>query len=168
MTTTMPATGDARVAKRPPDSLFQLATDAWTKPYWDAAAEGRLAIARCGACGAYRMPPTPFCPHCRSQTVEWTAASGRGTLYSYSVVERAIMPEMEGCVPYVTAVVELADAGGVRLITNIVDVPIGALAVGLPVRAVFDRLTGGAAIPRFILAPDQDPAPDAVLKKDTP
>lgn len=150
----MHPTTDDRIAKRPPDALFQLATDAWTKPYWDAAAEGRIDIARCGACGAFRMPPTPFCPQCRSQAVEWVTASGRGTLYSYSVVERAILPGMADCVPYVTAVVELADVGAVRLITNIVEARIGDLAVGIPVRAVFDRLPDGAAIPRFILEKD--------------
>ncbi|WP_448203795.1 Zn-ribbon domain-containing OB-fold protein [Azospirillum sp. sgz302134] len=142
---------DRRIARRPPESLFQLVTDAWTKPYWDAAAEGRLAIPRCAGCGTFRMPPTPFCPRCRSQALDWVAVSGRGTLYSYSVVERAIVPDMEQAVPYVTAVVELADAGGVRLITNIVDARIGDLTVGAPVRAVFDRRADGVAVPRFVL-----------------
>ena len=107
------------------------------------------------------MPPTPFCPECRSQEISWVELSGQGTVYSYTVVSRAIFNGMEDCLPYVPAVVELADAGGVRLITNIVDAPIDAIAVDAPVTVVFDDLATGTSIPRFRLAPERarnDPA----------
>jgi uncharacterized OB-fold protein len=141
----------ARVAKRPPDRLFELVTDQWTKPFWDAAAEHRLVAPRCADCATFRIPPTPFCPRCRSQRIDWPTLSGAGIVYSYSIVSRAIFPEMEDAVPYVTALIELPDAQGIRLISNIVDAPIDRIRVGAPVTVVFDHIAEGVAIPRFRL-----------------
>jgi uncharacterized OB-fold protein len=138
-----------QISKRPPDSLFQLVTDMWTKPFWDAAAEGHLVAPRCGHCGRFRMPPTPFCPNCRSQTIDWVTLSGNGILFSYTIVTRAIFEGMEDSLPYVAAVVELPDAGGVRLITNIVDAPIDAIEIGMKLKAFFDERPSGVVIPRF-------------------
>jgi len=143
------------IANRPPDQLFELVTSIWTKPFWDAAAEHRLVAPRCSDCHTFRMPPSPFCPHCRSQQIDWMTLSGRGTLYSYSVVSTAIFPEMEASLPYVTAVITLPDADGVRLISNIVDVPIDQLAVDAPVFVVFDDLSPGTTIPRFKMESEQ-------------
>ncbi|KFG90942.1 Nucleic-acid-binding protein containing a zn-ribbon [Sphingobium herbicidovorans NBRC 16415] len=140
------------VSKRPPDHLFSLVTDQWTEPYWSAAAAHRLVAPRCAECGKFRMPPTPFCPNCRSQRIDWVQLSGEGTVYSYSVVAVPIFPEMADSVPYITAVVELADAGGVRLISNIVEAPLSSVHVGAPVRVVFDDISDGVTIPRFRLA----------------
>jgi uncharacterized protein len=137
------------LAKSPPASLFTLVTDVWTKPFWDAARERRLVAPRCGVCGTFRMPPSPFCPSCQSQQIEWITLSGRGTVYSHSAVTRAIVPEMEPCLPYITAVVELADAGGARLVTNVIDVPIDAVRIGMPVRVAWDDLGNGVVVPRF-------------------
>lgn len=142
-----------RIAKRPPDSLFAIVSDAWTAPFWEAASQSKLTVCRCGQCGRFRMPPTPFCPNCRSQDVDWTDIPGTGTLYTYTVVERAIMPELEDCIPYVPAVVELDSAPGIRLITNIVESPIEAIVAGARVRVLFDRVEGGA-VPRFRIIED--------------
>ncbi len=139
------------LAKRPPRAFFTLSTDAWTKPFWDAAAEHRLVAPRCVDCGHFRLPPTPFCPQCRSQKIDWVTLSGRGTVYSYTVVARAVLPDMEANLPYVPAIVELEGAGGARLISNVVDVPVEAVRVGSAVRVVWDD-EGGPTVPRFTLA----------------
>lgn len=138
-----------QIAKRPLESLFSLVTDQWTEPFWQAARERRLVAARCAACGRFRMPPSPFCPHCLSQELEWPTLSGRGFVYSYTVVGRAIFPEMEACVPYVPALVELPDADNLRLITNIVDTPLDEIVVGMPVGVVWDERADGVVVPRF-------------------
>lgn len=140
-----------RIAKRPPDGAFTLATDRWTQPFWDAAAQQRLTCAQCGECGRFRMPPTPFCPRCRSQAVEWPTLPGTGVLYSYTIVERATLPGTEDTIPYVPAVVTLDGASGRRIVTNIVDSPIDALRIDAPVNVVFDTLASGAVVPRFRL-----------------
>ena len=144
---------DSRIAQRPPDSLFSLVTDQWTKPWWNAAAQGRLVAAQCGNCGHFRMPPSPFCPHCRSQVIDWVELPGTGTLYSYTVVERAILPELADCIPYVPAVVEPDGAPGIRLITNIVESALEDIVSGAQVSVLFDPIAGGA-IPRFRIIKD--------------
>ncbi|KJK39103.1 nucleic-acid-binding protein containing a Zn-ribbon [Streptomyces variegatus] len=92
--------------------------DTFTRTYWDAAAEGRLLIRRCGACGRAHHYPREFCPHCWSEDVTWETASGRATLYTWSVVHRNDLPPFSDRVPYVAAVVELAE--GPRMMTEIV------------------------------------------------
>lgn len=137
-------------AKRPPPELFKLSTNAWTQPFWDAAANHTLVAARCAHCGHFRMPPTPFCPRCQSQRIDWPVLSGRGEVYSYTVVERAILPGMEPHLPYVPAIITLDGAGGVRLISNVVDVEVADIAVGMPVTVVWDDAADGSvAVPRF-------------------
>lgn len=138
----------APIAKRPPD-LQKLVTDQWTKPFWDAAAKHRLVAPRCMDCEQFRMPPTPFCPYCQSQRLDWVELSGEGIVYSYSIVMRALVPGTEGALPYIAAVIVLADAGGVRLISNIVDVPIDKVHVGQVVRVIWDDQANGITIPRF-------------------
>src|SRR5262249_14427208 len=140
-----------QIAKRPPDHLFKRVTDAWTRPFWEAASRHRVAAPRCGEGGTFRMPPTPFFPRCRSPRVEWIELSGEGRLYSYSIVCRATFAEMESSIPYVTAVVELPDAQGIRLITNIVDTPLDRIRIGANVTVVFDDIGDGVTIPRFRL-----------------
>ncbi|MFE7927248.1 Zn-ribbon domain-containing OB-fold protein [Streptomyces sp. NPDC057456] len=92
--------------------------DAFTRAYWDAAAGGRLLIRRCGACARAHHYPREFCPHCWSEDVTWEDASGRATLYTWSVVHRNDLPPFGGRTPYVAAVVDLAE--GPRMSTEIV------------------------------------------------
>lgn len=137
------------LAKRPPPDLFKLATNAWTQPFWDAAAQHRLVVAQCGTCGTCRMPPTPFCPACQSHQIDWKTLSGLGEIYTYTIVDRAILPGMADHLPYVPAVITLEGGGGVRLISNVVDVALAELAIGMPVQVVWDDLREGVAVPRF-------------------
>jgi len=136
----------ARIARRPPPGLFKLATNAWTAPFWAAARRRELVAACCADCERFRMPPTPFCPHCQSQSVDWRVLVGTGSVYSYTVVERAILPGMEPHLPYVPAVIELDGAGGVRMISNLVEVDIERIRVGMPVRVVWDEQPDASAV----------------------
>ena len=145
------------LARRPPPELFKLSTNEWTKPFWDAAAQHRLVAACCGKCGTFRMPPTPFCPACRSQHIEWRELSGDGSVYSYTIVQREIFKGMENHLPYVPAVIELDGAPGVRLISNVVDAEIESIAVGMQVSVVWDD-QGSVAVPRFVPRPPDSSA----------
>ena len=104
--------------------------DAETQPYWDAAKDGRLLIKRCRACTRPHAYPRPFCPHCWSEDVEWEEASGAATLYTYSIVRRNDLPPFNERVPYVAAVVDLAE--GPRMLTNLVDCDLGDVRIGMP------------------------------------
>ena len=118
-----------------------------SRPYWEAAREGRLLIKRCNACGRAHHYPRPFCPSCWSEDVEWQEATGRGTVYTYSIVFRNDLAPFSEWGPYVPAVVELEE--GPRLMTNIVDCDPESLAVGLPVRVAFRELTEEWSAPVF-------------------
>ena len=137
-------------AKRPPPELFKLSTNAWTQPFWDATARHALVAPQCGRCGSWRMPPTPFCPACQSQAIHWRTLSGRGIVYSYTIVERGLVPGMEEHLPYVPAIIELEGAGGVRLISNVVDVEVSSIQVGMAVQVVWDDQANGVSLPRFV------------------
>ncbi|MFE7129980.1 Zn-ribbon domain-containing OB-fold protein [Streptomyces sp. NPDC057638] len=128
--------------------------DDFTRPYWDAAAQGTLLIRRCQNCGEAHHYPREFCPHCWSEDVHWEAACGRATLYTWSIVHRNDLPPFDSRVPYVPAVVDLAE--GPRMMTEIVgygDGPGGGrLAVGAPLRVAFQQGSGGVVVPVFRLA----------------
>ncbi|WP_030370770.1 Zn-ribbon domain-containing OB-fold protein [Streptomyces rimosus] len=116
--------------------------DAFSRAYWEAAAEGRLLLRRCRAdgCGAAHHYPREFCPRCWSEDVTWEEASGRATLYTWSVVHRNDLPPFGERVPYVAAVVDLAE--GPRMMSEIVGCPEGDLRIGMDLRVRF-RTYGG-------------------------
>lgn len=115
-----------------------------TQPFWDAAAEGRLVLPRCDACGFVIWYPRRFCPECSGRTITWFAASGAGTIYSCTVTRKGQGAWSE-VGPYVLAIVELTE--GPRLMTNVVGADPASVRIGAAVEVVFD---GG--LPRFRLA----------------
>jgi hypothetical protein len=106
-----------------------------SRPFWAAANEGRLILQRCDACGHLRWTPQILCTNCLAEPFTWVDVSGRGRLYSYTIVHRAPLAGFE--VPYVLAVVELEE--GPLMLTRLVDSPIGKLAVEAPVEVAFTR-----------------------------
>ena len=121
--------------------------DEGTRPFWDAAREGRLLVRRCGACGRAHFYPRPFCPHCWSDDVWWEDASGRATLYTWSVVRRNDLPPFAQRVPYVAAVVDLEE--GPRMMTNVVGCEPSALSCGMPLEVSFETRTDEVTVPVF-------------------
>ncbi|MGP9020230.1 Zn-ribbon domain-containing OB-fold protein [Streptomyces sp. BR1] len=122
-------------------------TDAFTRAYWDAAAAGRLLIRRCAACKRAHHYPREFCPHCWSEDVTWELASGRATLYTWSVVHRNDLPPFDTRVPYTAAVVDLAE--GPRMMTEVVGCGESELRVGMELRVDFRGAGEGLAVPVF-------------------
>lgn len=141
----------SEIATAPAEALFSLVTDQWTAPFWQAASEHRLTAPQCSDCGTFRMPPTPFCPECLSQKINWPTLRGFGTVFSFTVVRKAITPDMEGALPYVPALIDLDGAIGARLISTIVDVPVAAIAIGARVRVVWRDRVDGVTVPQFTL-----------------
>ncbi|WP_406401477.1 Zn-ribbon domain-containing OB-fold protein [Streptomyces sp. NBC_00879] len=109
--------------------------DDFTRPFWDAATEGLLLIRRCRACAKAHHYPREFCPYCWSEDVDWERASGRATLYTWSVVHRNDLPPFGGRVPYTAAVVDLAE--GPRMMTEIVGCPEAELLIGMELEVTF-------------------------------
>jgi uncharacterized OB-fold protein len=121
--------------------------DDYTRTWWDAAAERRLLIVRCAACGEAHYYPRPFCPRCGAEEVAWEEASGHATLYTWSVVHQNDLPPFRDKVPYVAAVVDLAE--GPRMMTNVVGAEPSSLQVGMALRVDFEELDEGFHIPVF-------------------
>jgi len=117
-----------------------------TKPFWDGVAEGRLLFPRCEDCGKAVWYPRAFCPSCGGRNVAWTEASGRGFIYSFTVIRKG-SGLYQDAAPYVVAYVELIE--GPRVYTNIVDCDLATITIGQAVRVVFERTDSGAALPRF-------------------
>lgn len=119
-----------------------------TRPFWEGCRAQRLMIQRCSQCGTHRFPPGPFCPKCRSREVEWIAASGRGHVFSWIVVEHPVPADIyRGDVPYVVALVELEE--GVRMAANIVGCDPYAITAEMPVRVSFEEVSDEITLPRF-------------------
>lgn len=126
--------------------------DGFTRTYWEAAADGRLLLRRCGAagCGRAHHYPREFCPYCWSEDVRWEEASGHATLYTWSVVHRNDLPPFGERTPYVAAVVDLVE--GPRMMTEVVEWGEGdgdgELWAGMGLEVVF-REGGGFVVPVF-------------------
>lgn len=135
--------------RTPPPDFVEIHPDQWTQPFWDAAAEHRLVCARCIRCRRLRMPPSPFCPHCQSQEIQWSELSGRGVIFTFTVVHHPVMPELVEAVPYAVAAVDLEGAKGIRLLGNVISVDSEGLRVGLPVQIEWADVRPGISVPRF-------------------
>lgn len=132
-----------------PDDMPVPAASRETLPWWQAAAEHRLVVQVCRRCGRTRHPPGPLCPACRSSDLGWRELSGRGTVYTYTIVRRAFVPSLAERLPYVVVVVELDGGGGARLLSNLVDVGPETVRVGMPVEVVWEDVGPDLALPRF-------------------
>jgi len=114
--------------------------NAETRPFWEAARQGRFMLPVCAACGKTHWYPRAICPFCASERIEWRQASGKGTIYTFSLVRRAKEP-------YVIAHVTLAE--GPTMLTNIVDCDFERLRIGQPVALVFKEAENGTPVPMF-------------------
>ena len=104
--------------------------------FWTSGEDGVLRIQRCNDCGHYQHPPLPRCPRCHGEAVAPAAVSGLGRIVSYTINHEPWLPGLP--VPFVFAVVELAEQAELYLFTNILAAP-EAARIGLPVRVAFER-----------------------------
>ena len=130
-----------------PDGMPPPMADAITLAWWEAAAEHRLVVQRCTACGQTRLPPAPVCSACRSSEADWQEVPGRGEVYTYTIVHRPIAAEQS--LPFLVAVVSLEESSGLRMISNLVDVSPEEVTIGMPVELVWEDMSADLAIPRF-------------------
>jgi acetyl-CoA acetyltransferase/uncharacterized OB-fold protein len=126
-----------------------------TAVFWDAAAQGRMVAQACSDCGRLRHPPRPMCPYCHSLRSEPRELSGKGTLYSYGILHHPQHPAFD--YPVLGALVDLDE--GIRLVTNLVDVDVAAIRIGMRVEATFVPTSAGAQIPVFTAADSQPRSP---------
>ncbi len=107
--------------------------------FYQFCKQHELRFQRCGGCGAWRHMPRESCNACGSFEWTWEKSSGKGTLFSWTVIHRAVHPGFEAELPYASVVVELEE--GVRLVSRVKDVPVEALRLGLPLKVGFEEVT---------------------------
>ena len=121
--------------------------NAESAPYWEACAEGRLVLQRCRACGEHQFYPRLVCMACGGDALDWTEASGRGTLQTFTLIRRAVSAAFEADVPYVVGLVELDE--GPTMMTNVLAADAEALEIGQRVRVTFERRGAELSVPQF-------------------
>jgi len=119
----------------------------WGMPFWEGTRQGKLMIQRCSDCNKYIFYPRLVCPHCFSDNVGWVQASGRGTVYSYTVVQSNAPSSFLDDIPYVVAVIRLEE--GVQMLSNIVGCDPSELRCDMPVEVTFEKLTDEFTLPKF-------------------
>jgi uncharacterized protein len=122
------------------------------KPFWNAAAQGRLEMPQCVDCGAFNWYPGVECRHCRGEKFNWVRLPDTARIFSWTVVKRALHAPYKVMAPYVPVLVEFDEAPGVRLVTRLVDMDAGMLAINGAVAITFKDL-GYPATTTGVVAP---------------
>jgi uncharacterized OB-fold protein len=123
-----------------------------TAPFFEAARRHELVIQRCADCRGWIFYPQVFCHLCHSRNLDWERVSGRGTVFSFTVVRHALHAGFASQLPLGVVLIDLDDAPGVRLVSNLVDVANEDIVIGMPVAVTF-REIDGVTLPMFQRAP---------------
>jgi uncharacterized OB-fold protein len=129
-----------------------------TREFWAGAARGVLRIPRCDSCARWMWYPEPPCRWCGGSGLTWHDVSGRGQLFSWSVVHYAWIPQVADRLPFVTGLVALAEDPAVRVVSYIVDCAPQSLRCDQPVHVVFRPLRY-PGVERTVVAPLFTPTP---------
>jgi|SRR5580704_6052378 uncharacterized OB-fold protein len=117
------------------------------KPFWEAARRHELVLPQCLDCGNTWFPPYRSCPKCWSFNREFVVASGKGRVWGFVEMMYPFFESFENDLPYNVVLVELEE--GPRVFSNIVDIDMSEIAIGMSVEVVFDDVTGDVSIPKF-------------------
>ena len=117
------------------------------EPFWTGARAGRLVLTRCARCGRLEHPPRTLCIHCGSRDLAAVEAAGTGTVASFTVVQRALLPELRDAIPYVLALIDLSEP--LRMMSLVRDCPSEDLRIGLAVEVAFERIDDTFVLPVF-------------------
>lgn len=124
--------------------------DEASQPFFDAAAEGKLLLRFCAKCQRYMTYAAEFCDNCFASDMEWKAASGKGTVYSYVVMHQVLHPGFAAEVPYNVIVVETDE--GPRLQSNLLGTADADIKVGMRVEVTCQQ-AGDVMVPYWQAAP---------------
>ena len=118
-----------------------------TKEFYDWCRKRELRFQCCARCQAWRHVPRELCAECGSPEWRWEKSSGRGRVFTWTLVARAMHPAFQQDVPYAAVVIEMEE--GVRLISQVIDCPPDELAIDAPLEVVFEDVTEEVTLPKF-------------------
>lgn len=123
--------------------------DELSAPFWNAARERRLVIQRCADCNYYNHPPRPFCDACLSQRLEFQPVSGRGTVYSFTVMHQRDVAGFEHEAPFINIVVELEEQPMLMMVANLPITERDRVRVGAAAEVFFEERAADRIMPQF-------------------
>jgi uncharacterized OB-fold protein len=121
--------------------------DDFSAPFFDGARDRKLMLQHCTACDTWSFPVRERCPHCFAAKLTWRPASGRGTLYTFTVMHQIMNPGFASAVPYNVAQIDLDE--GVRMVSNVVGIGNDALCIGMKLEVMFEDVSDTIRIPKF-------------------
>ena len=121
--------------------------DSDTKEFWEGAKRHELLLQKCSGCRSYRYPPSPMCPNCFSMDFKWEKVSGKGEVYTYTIIRVAVRPEWALDVPYVLATIKLDES--VRMVSKVIGCKPEDVKIGMKVEVVFEDVTEQFTLPWF-------------------
>lgn len=124
----------------------------FSRPFWEAARTHQFLMQRCARCEAWVFYPRYNCTACGSIELRWTAASGRGTVYTFTIARRPTHPALAAHVPYVIAIVELEE--GPRMTTNIIGCAPESVRIGMAVEVAFEDVSDECTLVMFRPTPE--------------
>ncbi len=122
-------------------------SNSWTQPFWDAVHERRLIIQQCTDCGEKIFYPRLICTACFSQNLEWIEASGKGTVYTFTIVVNNAPSAFLEDMPYIIAVIKLDE--GVQMLSNIVECDPDQVYCDMPVEVTYKKINDEYTLPVF-------------------
>jgi uncharacterized OB-fold protein len=108
-------------------------------PFWTGLREGLLKVQRNPRTGVYQFPPQWIAHDTQTFELDWVEVEPKGVIYSWTRVWHPVHPSLRDACPYIVVVVELPDAGGVRMLGNLLGDPRQEVEIGAPVEAVFEH-----------------------------
>ena len=120
-----------------------------TEGFWEAASRHELAIQRCCRCRLWFHPPVPICSRCHCGELAFEQVSGRGTIYTYTVMHDDLVPGFESAMPLPIIAVELEEQADLVVVSNLVDARERTATIGELVEVTFEDLPDGGALPQF-------------------
>jgi uncharacterized protein len=133
----MPPTDTAVAGYARPEQRLLPAPTAESRAFWTGGRDGQLLIHRCRSCGHFFHPAAPVCFRCRSTEVGPEPVSGRGTVAAFTINRQPWLPGLPP--PYVVAMVQLVEERDVRVLSNVVGVPVEDVRIGAEVEVFFEQ-----------------------------
>ena len=121
-----------------------------TEDFWKSTHDHAMKLQKCNNCGRFWYYPGPVCHYCSARDWTWTEVSGKGTIYSYSVLERAKGNPYENDVPIAIILVRLEE--GPVMMSNLFDYEPSELAIDAPVTVTYEDVNDEVTLPVFLPA----------------
>ncbi len=125
------------------------AVDDLTQPFWDAAKQRQLVVQRCTDCRYFNHPPRLACDTCQSQQLYFEQMSGRGTIYSFTVMHQPNIAGFEDEIPYLNILVELEEQPKLFMVSNLPMAEQDKVQIGKQVEVFFEEVADDITLPRF-------------------